>query len=246
MTARILGTLCKRGHESAPGSGKSWRRLVLTGAKAGTPTECLECKALTDRRYRQTDKYKLQRTAYNKKYAATARGRELRKEGTARYLKSEKYRATKKAWRDKHPETVAASQRRAWEKIKGNPEKRTRTLLRVAFHNRMKILSKSGKRRPAKEYGVDYEAIFNELGPRPSSEHWLDHIVPAGYFDHEDSDQIAICWSPANLRWIPRQENQKKNGKLPVRWPTGLPFILGTGPLARANPEGVQCLAGGG
>ena len=201
-----------------------------------------EKRAISNARYRASEKYETLRRTYAKRYVESERGKAVMKEGCRRYWRSAKGKETQRRWRARHPDRVREFRRRNWERIKADPERRTRQLLRVAFHNRMSACSSKGKRGPAKDYGVDYEAILAVLGPRPQGDYWLEHIVPVGYFDHNDKAQIRICWDPANLSWLPREKNRAKGSSFPDEWPQGLSFIKGTGILALADPEGVSRL----
>lgn len=57
-------------------------------------------------------------------------------------------------------------------------------------------------------------SIFNIIGPRPSEDHHLDHIIPLSCFDltKKEHRQLANC--PENLQWLTSFENLSKNNNL--------------------------------
>jgi len=193
-------------------------------------------KAERDRKHLRainaTQDGKDQRQRYNSQYALTEKGRNSRRSGTLRYLASAKGLDTRHSWVLNHPDKVSRYRKRSAARIRAIPELHLRKIIRQAFHNRMKSLSSVGKVKPTRDYDVDFTAIYEHLGPRPGPDYWVDHIVPVTYFDHDDLEQIRICWHFANLRWVPRDENLRKGASLPATWPENLPYIQGTGPGA--------------
>lgn len=84
-----------------------------------------------------------------------------------------------------------------------------RSRLRLAF----KAYSTRGKVGKAVDYDIDWNAICEKLGPRPGDNYHIDHIKPCCIFDHNDPIQVAECWSPENLQWLPASENLRKGGR---------------------------------
>lgn len=79
------------------------------------------------------------------------------------------------------------------------------------------LYSKNGKTDSCKNIGICFEAIFKRLGPMPSENMHIDHIIPLsafkGFFDNgNEFAKLAHC--PENLRWLPASENNSKNDSI--------------------------------
>jgi len=87
-----------------------------------------------------------------------------------------------------------------------------RSRLYVAFRD----YSTTGKLRKADEYGIDYKAIIEYLGPMPKDgkDYQIDHIIPLSRFDFNDLEQIKLAFSPENHQFLTAEENLKKGNKL--------------------------------
>lgn len=57
------------------------------------------------------------------------------------------------------------------------------------------------------------DEIFSVLGPRPDGHH-LDHIIPCSFFDFRDEEQVKLCWSIENLRWLDAKANISRGNRL--------------------------------
>lgn len=77
------------------------------------------------------------------------------------------------------------------------------------------VKTQDATKLPADEYGIDWQAIVDHLGPCPGGrgEWHIDHIIPCCAFDHTDPEQVRACWSPENLRWLPALENSRKSAE---------------------------------
>lgn len=58
------------------------------------------------------------------------------------------------------------------------------------------------------------EAIIKKIGPRPSEDHHLDHIICLSYFDLTIERHRKLANSPENLQWLTSFENLSKNNTL--------------------------------
>jgi len=81
-----------------------------------------------------------------------------------------------------------------------------------------------GKQAPADQYGIDWQAVIEHLGPCPGSrdDYQIDHIRPLASFDLADPDQVKEAFSPENHRWLNRCENNAKADRIPIGdtlWP---------------------------
>lgn len=196
MSATVhLGTLCRRGHAAPGAPGKSLRY-----SKSGN--RCVICHEEARQRY------------INKH-------RDVINERLRTRLRTDEVYADKVRARDRQrgygPKRAGVEKWRRWQReykrrtrLENRPSvvvDRLRCRLRTAV-----ILFGDGARRPAVEYGIDWFAIVEKLGPCPGPrEAWeIDHIKPCCSYDHADPQQVAECWHPDNLRWIPKAENRRK------------------------------------
>ncbi len=87
-------------------------------------------------------------------------------------------------------------------------KQRLRSRLRCAVRNQ------GWQKIKACEYGIDWTAIVDHLGPRPSDEHEIDHIRPLASFDLSDPAQVREAFAPQNHRWLPADENRAKRDRV--------------------------------
>ncbi len=76
------------------------------------------------------------------------------------------------------------------------------------------LYSKNGKTTSCAEYGIDFKAIFDKVGPRPSDDCHLDHIIPMSLFNFDIKEHVQLCNCPENLRWVHWEENLEKADKI--------------------------------
>lgn len=89
---------------------------------------------------------------------------------------------------------------------------RLRHRLREAF----KRFSKNGKVGTSKDYGIDWNAILENLGPCPGNlkDYHIDHIRPLSLFDFDNPEQVKQAFAPNNHQWLRKEENLKKHNKI--------------------------------
>ena len=98
-----------------------------------------------------------------------------------------------------------------------NDEKfHTISLLRSRLYQAFISYSLKGKTKKSKEYGIDYQAIFEYLGPCPGErKDWhIDHIIPLCRFDFDDLEQIKLAFASNNHQWLSAKDNMRKGSKL--------------------------------
>jgi len=90
--------------------------------------------------------------------------------------------------------------------------KRLRRRLWCAFDR----FSEKGKVGKSKEYGIDYQVIFEHIGPCPGPRNrWhIDHIIPLSSFDFDEPDQVRQAFAPKNHQWLLAKDNMKKHNKM--------------------------------
>lgn len=95
---------------------------------------------------------------------------------------------------------------------RGHLEARLRARVRRAFN----VYTKTGKMRTAKEYGIDYKAIIEQLGVCPGArdEYHVDHIIPLSLFDLADPEQVKLAFAPENHQWLKVADNIRKGNKV--------------------------------
>lgn len=88
---------------------------------------------------------------------------------------------------------------------------RLRRCLRSRLTQAFKSYAKNGKVKPAKDYGIDYQAIIEHLGPRPSDKHVVDHIVPLKAFNFDLRTHVKAAFAPENHQWLLPKKNGEKS-----------------------------------
>lgn len=194
MADTYLGELCRTGHDHE-GSGMSLRY------RSG---HCTECKKVLGRQY---DRERYAKRRANPKFLANA----------AKYSSENKQRASKLASekRRENSEWAKTKDRRntAYQRGRRKTDSQYNALqrLRVRFSNAM-IRYGEGKEMTSNEYGIDYIAIIEHLGPCPGdrSEYHIDHIRPLCSFDLTSHDQVREAFSPKNHQWLTAKDNMFK------------------------------------
>lgn len=73
-------------------------------------------------------------------------------------------------------------------------------------------------RKLAIEYGIDYGAIIDHLGPRPSEHIHCDHVIPLAAFDLDNARHVKLAFAPENHAWLEKSANFGKRDKMPLPW----------------------------
>ena len=74
-------------------------------------------------------------------------------------------------------------------------------------------------------YGIDFRAIFEKLGPRPSG-YTLEHIIPMAAFDVTNKRHVYLAHHPENLCWLPHIDNSTKNDTIDMAIISASPILL--------------------
>jgi hypothetical protein len=101
-----------------------------------------------------------------------------------------------------------------WKMIH-DPEFYVKELIRSRTKMAFKRYVKNGKVKPSKEYGIDYQNIFNHIGPCPGkrNRYHIDHIFPLSAFDFSNPVHIIAAFAPENHQWISSKDNLQKHAK---------------------------------
>jgi hypothetical protein len=162
----------------------------------------------------KTDEIKTKKRVYAKKWCGTHPEKIKQYHSTPsmkKYYqergKTEKYKQISlRHRRTEHHKKYAREKRAIWRKTHV-----VETLVQAHLSIALKRYA-SGKKYSSEKYGVDYNAIANKLGKRPSGCE-ADHIIPVSLFDLNDPEQIKCCFSPDNYQWLPKLENIQKGGR---------------------------------
>lgn len=178
-----------------------------------TTSRCIECTKTDQKIDRSINPEK--HSSYNK----NNRNKNKRKikEYQKRYSEnnSENNKEYQKRYRNENKEILAEKDRiRKFKKYQNNEKYRLSKIIRHRFRGAMKIYSKNGKTQSCKEYGIDFEAIFNHVGPRPEGKYHLDHKIPLCKFDLDNPEHVRLAHLPQNLQWLTEDDNLKKNDSI--------------------------------
>lgn len=88
-------------------------------------------------------------------------------------------------------------------------------LLRVRLFSAFHRYSTTGKIMKSKDYGINYKAIIQHLGPCPGQRegYHIDHVFPLSAFDFNNLTHIRLAFAPENHQWLRKEENLSKNAK---------------------------------
>ena len=168
------------------------------------------------KKYYEANKEKL--LAYSKKYRQA--NKEACAEREKKYYKTnkEKVLASNKKYSEANKEDIQ-KYKKNYQKIKYNSEPifRIQLLLRHRLWTAFQLYSKNGKIRTSDEYGINYNAICEWLGPQPDDreDYHIDHIKPLCTFDFNDAEQIKEAFAPENHQWLLAEKNLRKGGRYP-------------------------------
>lgn len=163
----------------------------------------------------ENEQRRIERLVYAKEYRTTnkesvrAANKKWREENKEQHKikKKEYYEATKD--KNKHEKYL-----RNKDYLERNPQAKFNMQLRGRILAGFRRFSKNGKTETCKEYGIDFEAIYKKVGPKPGKEYHLDHIIPISLFQFDNKEHVRLAHSPENLRWIPGKENLEKAYKI--------------------------------
>lgn len=237
----ILGSLCRNGHESSSGSGGSWRHIrrgkvgpcVICEREAshrysktqkGQSTrkrreerpDVIEKRrqydALPETKRRRGERQQAEEhRAYQREYRKNYEMPEKSRAKKNAYMASPAVKAQQKAYRSTNVAKAKVNERLRRRLATDETfalVRRLRCRLAAAFRR----YSQGGKTQTSEEYGVDYHAIIDHVGPCPGprSEWHLDHVRPLSSFDWDDPRTPAKAFAPENHQWLPLRENLSK------------------------------------
>lgn len=123
-----------------------------------------------------------------------------------------KKRENDKKYRIKHKKEINLY----FRELRQNNEKyRFTSNIRSRINQAFKVYSTTGKIMKSGGYGIDYESIFNYLGPCPGvrEEYHIDHIFPLSAFNFDDIEQVKLAFAPQNHQWLKVEDNLSKGDR---------------------------------
>ena len=123
------------------------------------------------------------------------------------------YRKYNRQWRENNPEKFKERCRKRY--LNMTSKARLKLRLRNQVYSAFIHYSTNGKTRASNEYGIDYNAIYRRLGPKPNDEkvYHIDHVIPLSWFDFDDPEQIKAAFAPENHQWLEASKNMLKGDK---------------------------------
>lgn len=167
--------------------------------KDGLNVYCKECANMKSKMFDKEKRKQITKTYYNKnKEICQSRNDKWRDNNKEHFIETRKINRRK----------YKKNRRETDEKYRFSENLRSRIL--IAF----KTYSKNGKTLSCSEYGINFDAIFEKIGPRPSNTHHLDHIIPLSYFNLDIPEHVRLAHLPANLQWLDATDNLIKGDRL--------------------------------
>ena len=147
------------------------------------------------------------------------RHRRKRIEGCSRYRKNldkDKAREYHRQYVLKNIDRIRKNKRKY---SRENPRGILTHRLRTRFYCAMRDYSLTGKCKPSRKYGIDYQAIFDYLGPCPGDyeDYHIDHVFPLSAFDLNNPVDVRVAFAPENHQWLRVQDNLRKKNKYDAR-----------------------------
>ena len=188
-------------------------------------TECKVCHIKQKKEYAHKNKDII--IEYRKEYVDSNKDKikDYMKKYSKEYYQENKdnIQVKHKEWRIKNKELLKEkskeyrennkSKRKEHERQRYNTDDifRFKQCLRKRLQQAFKLMSKNGKTKSCSDYGIDFEAIYNHVGPRPEGDWHLDHIIPLCKFNLDIPEHVRLAHLPQNLQWLPADENLSKN-----------------------------------
>lgn len=197
--------------------------------KDGLRYQCIICMKKDRDNYFKNNKEKVHATCG--KYRKNNKEKEKQRHKNYEEKNKDKIKIKKKERYNKNKEKVSAQGKEYYRKNKEKVINRTSenikkryqkdekfrviTLLRRRFAESFDRYSLTGKVKSSRKYGINYEAIFEYLGPCPGprEEYHIDHIFPLSAFDFDNGEHIKLAFAPENHQWLKREDNLSKGGR---------------------------------
>lgn len=175
--------------------------------------DILEEKSITQRKLKSKENNerakkwyknnKDKKKSYDKEYAK--RTEEHRRQRSKEYYNNNK------------EEIIAKNCKYIIEKHKTDEKFNIKMRLRHRLGEAFRRFAKNGKVGASKDYGIDWQKIIDYLGPCPGprEDYHIDHIIPLCSFNFDIKEEVERAFAPENHQWLKKEENLKKNRKMP-------------------------------
>ena len=192
-----LGSLCKRGHMHE-NTSLSLRRKDCRA--------CVLCSRMNMAKWRSRNQEAVKEI--NARPENRAMSKVLKKTDKHRDAENERRR---------RPYVREAVRQHTRQRYATDEDFRIRCCLRSRLTEALKSIG-TRKSRTCREYGIDWQAIADHLGPCPGPRecYHIDHIRPLSSFNLTDHEQVRIAFAPGNHQWLPALENRRKGARLEV------------------------------
>lgn len=185
---------------------------LRNNSKDGYNNKCKKCKSNYNKKYYKNNKdrltasckeydqkHKKEKTQYNKEYYE--KNKETLISKNKNYRQSHKQEISTKSKEYLRNRYNIDEQYRNYKNLKRR--------VQLAFAK----FSANGKIMQSKQYGIDYTAILEHLGPCPGprKNYNIDHIFPLAAFNFDDPEQIKLAFAPENHQWLTKEENLAKS-----------------------------------
>jgi hypothetical protein len=168
--------------------------------KDGYKSACKECRNKENKKYEKTDKRQ-------KYYLDNKERKELYRRQNIENIKNKH-----KEWVENNKEHLREIKKQYHKnRLLSDPSYAMQYKLRGNINSRIKKYSKTGKTSSISSLGIDFQLIFDNIGPRPGKEYVLDHIIPVVLFDYTNEQHIILSNSWYNLQWLTKKENNIKS-----------------------------------
>lgn len=215
---------CSECHEIKP-----LNYIYERGVKKGYREKCYDCRKEESKlRYSSlSDEKKLEKIQRDKKrydekrpeileqkkeYGAKNKEKISKRNKQRRIDNKEKIAKSNKNWRENNKEYIRHSHRQYYHKTKTDQRKLVRSRLGSRLRQAFLYYSKNGKVMSSKKYGIDFDAIFKNIGDCPGDTklYSLDHIIPMAKFDLDNQEHVKLSHVPENIQWMLMSENLDK------------------------------------
>lgn len=175
----------------------------------GYKSRCRDCQNTL------TPEQKIRRKEYDDNRQHTPKRKEQIKKREEKIkadpIRKENKRIYQQQYKQEHKE-----ERRIYTKefIEHNPIEKIKRNVRANTRKAFKLYSKNGKTKSRNLYGIDYNKLFEKLGPQPDKSYQIDHIIPQIVFNFDLPGHVFLSQHPENLRWLEGCENSSKQDKI--------------------------------
>ena len=204
-----LGVLCNHAHDYQ-GTGTS-----LLYKSTG---RCVECRRVAYHKHYLNNSEAI--CAKTREYRSTAEGKEKQRIQKQKYALKNKEQCQARGQRY-YKKNKKEIQRKYYKYMARQRQSNTQLAIRERLRMRVKLAmaryTESGKIWTSQQYGIDYKAIIEHLGPHPNTrgikgDFHIDHIIPLSAFDLNDPEQVKLAFAPENHQWLRAKDNKiKKN-----------------------------------